>query len=129
MKGAQRLNLQQFVCVCNDPNQAAMLASPGIPLLQSTCVAGLGTELMSPQRAITVSPHPPLHVTNFQSHFLVQLDWFILVLHFVPHIQLFHSPVLLVFYKNINFSKAEKRERYILIYKRKKAKSDISLYS
>lgn len=68
---------------------------------------------------------PPRHfcslslpVTNFQNQFLVDLDWFILVLHFVPHIQLFKSPVLLDFYKNINFSKAEKRERYILIYKR-----------
>lgn len=44
---------------------------------------------------------------NFPSQFLVDLDWFILVVHFAPHIQL-KSPLPLDFYKNIHFSKAEK---------------------
>lgn len=128
-----RLHLQQCVCVCvcarNDLNQAAMPASPGIPSLSTRALLARVQRWCHHSVPPLLPAPPPSHTTNFQSHFLVQLDWFILVLHFVPHIQLFHSPVLLVFYKNIHFSKAEKRERYILIYKRKKAKSDISLYS
>jgi len=98
---------------------------------QHTCVsfAQVRCQVSPAARHHITSAPSPSHKKNFQSQFLVDLHWFILVLHFVPHIQLFKSPVLLDFYKNIIFSKAEKRERYILIYKRKKAKSDISLYS